>query len=301
MKCQWIWVMVAAMTLSMNAAAQDTPSPFLQDLGSSRSSSDGIGLLPAAPGPARTETDYLRAVMPQLRTAPRPAMAVTARDVTTAEAGLAGRIAHPAATSPTTALLLIPGVTGLTDGLREEIEALARLGAAVLVVDLYGRPIENRREAFQAWRELDRAQTVTRVAQAREWLAGQFGLEPTAVGLVGFGLAADLLIDARLQEPAPVATIVFYGGLNWTEEQVAGIRSPVLGFYSRRDPSQSKERVDAFEERLRAAGVEVQTFLYTVSPDFQTEPQTQQDRSYAQTVRDRIIRQVTPDSGPVPN
>jgi carboxymethylenebutenolidase len=275
--------------------AETSPLDALPSLGSNAAADPFSDLNLRPVGPPRTETEYI-AQPPTLIPERKPEYATVEQAVHVRREGVAllGWLARPDATTPTAAVLLIPGVNGLTDAIRIETKNLARLGAAALAIDPFGGdPPANRRAAFRAYAGLDRQKTLELIDHGRHWLAETAGLDVARIGLVGYGLGADWALAGAGWVPPPALVALFYGGVTTNGARLAAIRAPLIGFYARHDGFLSAERIAAFEAALEQAGIDHQVFSYDAKPVFQLEPATRQDEAYAETARERIVERLT--------
>lgn len=254
-----------------------------------------IELLAPHRPPTMTETEYLAQSRPTLVIPKKRDYRTAGRSVDAERSGVRvrGWLVSPLETSPTAALLWVPGVMGLTDAVRGEADAFARQGVPTLALDLYpnGAPAD-RRQAFRAFAGLDRKQTVARLGEARAWLADSIATSPTRVGIVGEALAADLALAAAAQSPPmspPALVALLYGGVTTDETMLKSLPCPLLGFFARRDAYLTGDRVEGFKQALTAAGVRHHVFIYETEPGFQLNVDSQKDGKFAESARERIV------------
>lgn len=181
------------------------------------------------------------------------ASGLTDVSVPTASGGTAlGALALPQKT-PAPAVLLIHEWWGLNDQIKSVAAEFAREGYIALAVDLYGGKYgATREEAMALMQGLDagaaREQLVTLVG----WLRGH-EQGNGKVGTVGWCFGGGWSLNTSLATPVD-ATVIYYGNVKKTADELKNLASPVLGHFGTLDKNINKEMVDGFAAAMKDAG-----------------------------------------------
>ena len=164
----------------------------------------------------------------------------------------AGYIALPA-TTPAPAVLLIHEWWGLNDQIKAVAAEFANQGYIALAVDLYDGEIgASPDEAMALMRALDPAAATQSVAACVAFLRDH-GDSTGKVGTVGWCFGGGWSLNASLAAPVD-ATVIYYGNVTRTAEQLSALAGPVLGHFGTRDQSIDEAMVQGFEAAMEEAG-----------------------------------------------
>ena len=166
-------------------------------------------------------------------------------------ASVSAALARPAA-APAPALLVVHEWWGLNDQIKSVARAFADQGYAALAVDLYdGKLADNPEDARAYMGQVVGAEATATLAAWIDWLQS---LDHTTakLGTVGWCFGGGWSLNASLARPAD-ATVIYYGRLGKTKDQLAALKGPVLGHYASRDKWINHEMVDGFEKAMTAA------------------------------------------------
>ena len=165
---------------------------------------------------------------------------------------VAGVVAMPE-TLPAPAVVLIHEWWGLNDQIKTMAAELAALGYIAYAVDLYGGQVaETPDEARNLMGDVDparaRAQLVGAISHLREHedATGK-------VGTIGWCFGGGWSIDASTAAPVD-ATVVYYGRLPQSADELASLQGPVLGHFGTEDGSIDERMVGGFERAMAEAG-----------------------------------------------
>ncbi len=164
----------------------------------------------------------------------------------------AGAIAMPAQT-PAPAVILIHEWWGLNDQIKAVAAEFAKLGYIAFAVDLYGGKVaKTRDEARTLVRGVDAtratAELVAAVAHLRDHKASN-----GKVGTIGWCFGGGWSLNASIAIPVD-ATVIYYGRVNRTANDLKGLAGPVLGHFGTLDRAINKDMVDGFEAEMKKAG-----------------------------------------------
>jgi dienelactone hydrolase len=158
---------------------------------------------------------------------------------------------------------------------------LARLGYVVLVMDLYGKGVTPK-DAADAARRLefngkDRTLVRGRVAAARAAIDKLPEVDVKRVGAVGYGVGGTAILELARSKADLDGVVCVHGDLTPTGSDGKNIGAPVLAIIGADDPKIPPAQMAAFEDEMRAGGVDWQLVRYGgVGGDF-TNPQAGRD------------------------
>lgn len=176
---------------------------------------------------------------------------------------LPGYLAQPPGGKSPGAVVLIQEWWGLNAHIRDVADRLAREGFTVFAVDLYGGQVaRDAAEAERMMQAMDRPKAVRTCVQAAEALR-QRGMK---AGVMGFCMGGALALATAAEDANVAACVPFYGIP--PDADVTKIRARVLGHYAKKDTHVSPERVDALEQKLKAAGVPAELHRYDADHAF---------------------------------
>jgi len=191
-----------------------------------------------------------------------------------------GFLARPRAEGKYPAVLVIPGIFGVSEYMRETAARLAQNGFVALDVNLFARTPEaaNIQEIGQLRPIVDRmpdAQILNDCQAALDYLKGRSFVKAQGIGVVGFCMGGKyaLLLAARSKDVA--AAVPYYGPLiqgGPTPNRPAApidvvkkIRVPVQGHYGATDMGILVADVEQFEKLLRQNGQPVEMHVYQLA------------------------------------
>ena len=209
----------------------------------------------------------LAAVLADRRLARAAADSLETVTITTAGGrSVSAALGVPAAL-PAPAVMLVHEWWGLNDQIKSVAAALADAGYLALAIDLYDG---NATADPAVARELatgvkPRAATDT-CASWIDWLRNHES-GSGKVGTVGWCFGGRWSLNASLAAPVD-ATIVYYGNVKRTREQLASLAGPVLGHFATRDRWINQEMVGGFEEEMAAAGKSAENHWYEADHGF---------------------------------
>jgi carboxymethylenebutenolidase len=160
---------------------------------------------------------------------------------------------------------------GLVPHIKDVCDRLAREGFTALAVDLYhGRTTTEPDDAAKLMMELDVARVAKDMSGAVQWLAASDTTTGDAVGVVGFCLGGGLALYLATLRPEVRACVVYYGVIPWesVKPDFSKLNGPVLGHWGLRDPSNPREKVEALERAIGAAGKQVEFHWYDAGHAF---------------------------------
>lgn len=163
-----------------------------------------------------------------------------------------GYVAVPAKV-PAPAVLLIHEWWGLNDQIKSVAAEFANQGYVALAVDLYGGKVGTTREQAQTLvRSLDQNKATEELIAWVNWLR-QHNDSNGKVGTVGWCFGGGWSLNASIATPVH-ATVIYYGNVRKSADQLQSLQSPVLGHFATLDKWINTDMVDSFEKAMAAAG-----------------------------------------------
>lgn len=201
---------------------------------------------------------------------------------------VSGALAMPAGAGSHPAVLLIHEWWGLNDQIRTMAAEFADQGYVALAADLYdGKVGTNRDENMQLMNAVDPDIATDTLVSWIEWLrAHQSG--NGRVGTVGWCFGGAWSLNASLAAPVD-ATVIYYGSVVKTVEQIANLQSPVLGHFATRDKFIDHDMVCGFEAAMIEAGKTFTHYWYTADHAFANPTGASYDNEDAQLAWRRTL------------
>lgn len=164
-------------------------------------------------------------------------------------------------------LLLIHEWWGLNDEMRAVASRMAGEGFLALAVDLYeGQATADPQRARELMTSMD-------PAKARETLIGWIGWLRKApgasgkVGALGFCMGGAWALNASLATPVD-ATVIYYGSVQKSAEELRTLRGPVLGHFGREDQAITPQMAEGFRQAMDKAGKPHEIHFYEANHAF---------------------------------
>lgn len=198
-----------------------------------------------------------------------------------------GALAVPKAT-PAPAVLLIHEWWGLNDQIKTVASELAKEGYLALAVDLYGGKVADTPEGAKAL--MEKVQQSEAIDTLTSWIAW-LKEHPQSTGklaTIGWCFGGGWSLNASLNAPVD-ATVIYYGRVDKSAENLSALRGPVLGHFATEDEWINEEMVGGFEEATEAAGKEAQIYWYEADHAFANPTQALYDQEDAQLAWQRTL------------
>lgn len=208
----------------------------------------------------------LAAVLSDTALAQSAAAGLQQVSIPTASGGTAtGALAVPAQT-PAPAILLIHEWWGLNDQIKAVAAEYANQGYIALAIDLYGGQVAaSPDEARALMGALDQEAATQAVAAAVDYLRGHEA-GTGKVGTVGWCFGGGWSLNASIAAPVD-ATVIYYGNVTRTPEQLADLQGPVMGHFGTLDGFINQDMVSGFELAMAEAGKADQLTVYWYEAD----------------------------------
>ena len=209
----------------------------------------------------------LAAVLADRRLARAAAAGLETVSITTAGGREVSAALGVPAALPAPAVMLVHEWWGLNDQIKSVAAALADEGYLALAIDLYDGNVTADPAVARELATGVRPQAATDTcASWVGWLRDH--KDGTGkVGTVGWCFGGRWSLNASLAAPVE-ATVVYYGNVKRTREQLAALAGPVLGHFATRDRWINQAMVEGFEAEMAAAGKSVLNHWYEADHGF---------------------------------
>jgi dienelactone hydrolase len=202
-----------------------------------------------------------------------------------ADAVLEGYLAwDDAAEGPRPGVLIAHEWTGLGDYVQSRARKLAGMGYVAFALDIYGKgvhPQAPKEAAAQASKyKNDRALMRARAAAGLDVLRGSPLCDPRRVAAIGYCFGGTCVLELARSGVDIAGVVSFHGGLDTPHPADAKqIKGKVLVLHGGDDPHVPRNDVEAFEDEMRAAGVDWQLNVYGGAVHAFTNPAAGNDKS----------------------
>jgi len=223
---------------------------------------------------------------------PRLAAAVSA-GLQEVEATLAdGRTVKAALATPQGqakgSILLIHEWWGLNDQIKSVASEFSNQGYTALAADLYrGHVATTRPDARAMMKSVNPAVATETLQVWVKWLR-DYARAGGKVATIGWCFGGGWSLNVSLATPVD-ATIVYYGRVNKTADQLASLKGPVLGHYATQDEWINKDMVSGFEAAMDAAGKSYTSHWYDAQHAFANPTSARYDEEDAALAWQRTL------------
>lgn len=164
-------------------------------------------------------------------------------------------------------LVIIHEWFGLNDGMRAVAAEMSALGYRALAVDLFeGQTTDDVNRARELMTAMDTGKARETLVAWVDWLRKAPGSNGK-VATLGFCLGGAWSLNASLATPVD-ATVIYYGNVKKSAEELKPLKGPVLGHFGRLDQSINVEMVDGFRAALDAARKPHEIHMYDANHAF---------------------------------
>lgn len=200
---------------------------------------------------------------------------------------VSGAIALPAS-QPAPALLLIHEWWGLNDEIKSMAAEFAKQGYVALAADLYaGSVAMSPQEAQALMQSVDAEKATDTLVSWVEWLRANPAVNGK-VATIGWCFGGGWAINAAMATPVE-ATVIYYGRLPQSAEEVKSVGGPVLGHFGEKDQFINRDMVSGFERAMKEAGKELTVHWYDADHAFANPTGANYDQADAQTALQRTL------------
>jgi carboxymethylenebutenolidase len=175
--------------------------------------------------------------------------------------------AQPTRGGKTGGIIIIHEWWGLNDEMRAIAAEMAGEGYRALAVDVFeGQTTSDPNRARELVGAVDPSKARETLVSWLDWLRKS----PDSNGKVatlGFCFGGAWSLNASLAAPVD-ATVIYYGNVKKTAEELKPLKGPVLGHFGRQDQAINVEMVEGFRAALETAQKPHQVYLYDANHAF---------------------------------
>jgi dienelactone hydrolase len=159
-------------------------------------------------------------------------------------------------------VLVVHDWLGVSADTRKRVEMLARMGYVAFAADVYGKGVRpaNGKEAGPLagqYKAGDRALLRARVMAGFQELSRQPNVDPTRIAAIGFCFGGTTVLELARSGADVVGVVSFHGGLDASPSAPSRkVKAKVLALHGADDPYVPDAQVKAFEDEMRASGVD---------------------------------------------
>jgi carboxymethylenebutenolidase len=176
---------------------------------------------------------------------------------------VSGMMYTPPGKGPFPALVVIQEWWGLNDWVKEQASKLADQGYVTLAVDLYrGKVATTPDEAHELSRGLPHDRAGRDLLAAAEYLRTQKNVDPARVGSIGWCMGGGYSLDLALEDPRLAATVINYGHLATSPDNLKKIHASILGIFGGQDKGIPVADVRNFEQQMKQLGKSVEIVIF---------------------------------------
>jgi carboxymethylenebutenolidase len=203
------------------------------------------------------------------------------------------------AANPVGSLVVIQEWWGLNDQIRGVADRAAAAGFTALVPDLYrGQSTVEAEEASHLMTALNFGDAASQDVRGAVQYLKALHVGSSKVGVTGFCMGGALTVLTSTMVPEADAAVIWYGLPPLEYVDASKIKMPLMAHWATQDKVFSIDSVDALEQKLKAAGVSLESHRYMASHGFANETAqgpgrieaTQYDAAWAQLAWDRTMR-----------
>ena len=155
--------------------------------------------------------------------------------------------------TPAAAVMLVHEWWGLNDQIKSMAAELAKQGYLALAIDLYrGQVTAEPDQAKKLMSGVDSDAATDTIGSWLRWLK-RHDMANGKAATIGWCFGGGWSLNASLAEPVD-ATIVYYGNVKKSADDLNALRGPVLGHFAESDKWINHDMVNGFEAAMNKAG-----------------------------------------------
>ncbi len=200
---------------------------------------------------------------------------------------VSGALAMPLG-MPAPTVVLIHEWWGLNDQIKAVTAEFGRQGYLAVAVDLMeGRVAATRDEARALAEAVDPGAATDTLAGWIEWLRVH-DASNRRIGTIGWCFGGGWSLNASIAVPVE-ATVVYYGRVNRTADDLKRLKGPVLGHFATKDRFIDEAMVSAWQAEMNKAGRPYTTHWYDADHGFANPTSARYDEADAKLVWERTL------------
>lgn len=192
------------------------------------------------------------------------------------------------ATVPAGGVVLIHEWWGLNDQIKAVAAELAEIGFVALAIDLYGgQSASDPAGAEKLMKAVNPAEASDTMKAWVDWLRTNKDCTGK-VATIGWCFGGGMSLQAALDSPLD-ATIIYYGNVARSPEELKAIKGPVLGHFATQDEWINPDMVAGFEQAMEQAGKDLEVHQYDANHAFANPTGDNYDAEDARLAWDRTV------------
>jgi dienelactone hydrolase len=201
------------------------------------------------------------------------------------DAVLEGYLAWDNSTAaPRPGVLIAHEWTGMGDYVQMRARKLAEMGYVAFALDIYGKGVHPKTPkeagALAGKYKNDRPLMRARAKAGLDVLRASPMCDPQRVAAIGYCFGGTCVLELARSGAELAGVVSFHGGLDTpTPADARNIKAKVLVLHGGDDPHVPRKDVEAFEDEMRAAGVDWQLVVYGGAVHAFTNPMAGNDKS----------------------
>ena len=165
---------------------------------------------------------------------------------------------------------------------------LAKEGYVALAVDLYDGGVADTPDGARAlMQQVDGDAATDTLVSWTGWLRAHDRVGER-IATIGWCFGGGWSLNASIAAPVE-ATVVYYGRVNRTAEDLKNLKGPVLGHFATRDGWINQEMVGGFETAMKKAGKSVKNHWYEADHAFANPTSARYDEADAKLAWQRTL------------
>lgn len=189
----------------------------------------------------------------------------------------------PKGQPPFPAVTVIHEWWGLNEHVKYWCDRLAEDGYAALGVDLYGGKVAtNRDDAMAYMKGVEEAKGDALLKAAHAFLKDDPRVKAKRRGCVGWCFGGGWSLHLALAAPDLDAAVIYYGRLETDPQRLKAIKAPLLGVFGNLDTGIPMDKVNEFDDALKAAGVKYEIRRYEAPHAFANPSSARYDQEAAE-------------------
>ena len=164
-------------------------------------------------------------------------------------------------------ILLVHEWWGLNNQIKSVASEFANQGYTALAVDLYHGKVAGTRDGARNLMQSVDSKVATETLNVWVKRLHEDARAGAKLATIGWCFGGGWSLNASLAAPVD-ATIVYYGRVNKTAEELSVLRGPVLGHFATQDKWINKQMVSGFESAMDAAGKSYTSHWYDAQHAF---------------------------------
>jgi carboxymethylenebutenolidase len=189
---------------------------------------------------------------------------------------------------PAAAVMLVHEWWGLNDQIKSVASELAKQGYLGLAIDLYGGKVASKPEDADAlMKAVVPAEASETMSTWVDWLRKHPDCNGK-VASIGWCFGGGLALQAALDRPLD-ATVVYYGNVARSADELKSLKGPVLGQFANQDQWINPKMVDGFEAAMKQAGKVLEVHRYDANHAFANPTGDNYNAADARAAWDRTV------------